>query len=101
MTTTVRATLDRIVDGEHAVLLVEGEQGVDDEIVLDVDDLPENGQTEGGIFELEFEGETLQEMTYLPEETDERREQAQDRLDRLSSRFSNGTNSDNAPSEHE
>lgn len=80
-----RATLDRIVDDEHAVLLVEDDAGdVVDERVVDADDLPADGRHEGAVFDLTIVGGDLRAATYRPDETEARRAAAQDRLDRLS-----------------
>jgi hypothetical protein len=85
MPTTARATLDRILDGEHAVLLVEDEDGVADEIVLDVDQVPEAGRFDGAVFAVTITDAELTDLEYLDGETEQRRDEAQDRLDRLSS----------------
>ena len=85
MTTTARATLDRILDGEHAVLLVEDEDGVADEIVLDVAQVPEGGRFEGAVFAVTITDAELTDLEYRPAATEERRGEAQDRLNRLSS----------------
>jgi hypothetical protein len=94
MPTTARATLDRILDDEHAVLLVEDEDGVADEIVLDVAQVPEAGRVEGAVFAVTVTDAELTDLEYLDGETEERRGEAQDRLDRLSSPLGEGTNGD-------
>ncbi|ELY96567.1 hypothetical protein C482_15613 [Natrialba chahannaoensis JCM 10990] len=115
--TTVTAVLDRIVDGETAVLLLEGdgETGGDngeaddeaptrsgagshgessDEIQLDAERVPADGRHEGAVFEATVERDddggavALQALAYRPDETEARREQAQDRFDQLSERLS-------------
>ncbi|QSW99727.1 DUF3006 family protein [Haloterrigena alkaliphila] len=101
MTETYTAVLDRIVDGETAVLLLEVDGAVVDERVLDVDRLPEDGRHEGAVFDLELEDEgedgdeegdakesdPIRELTYRPSAERERRDDAQDRFDRLSERL--------------
>jgi hypothetical protein len=84
MTTTVKAVLDRIVDGQDAVLLVESEGGVTDEIVVEVDELEAGGRAEGSIHEIRIDETTIEEIAFLQEETEHRRENAQERLDGLS-----------------
>ena len=82
------AVLDRIVDGETAVLLLEAEGTVVDEHTLEVDRLPEDGRHEGAVFAVERRDETLVGITYRPSTERDRRERAQDRFDRLSERLS-------------
>lgn len=88
-TDTVTAVLDRIVDGEHAVLLVEGEDrdGVVDELTVDVERLPADGRHEGAVFDVALEDGEFSDAEYRPERTRRRRESAQDRFDRLSERL--------------
>ncbi|WP_254767496.1 DUF3006 family protein [Salinilacihabitans rarus] len=83
----VTAVLDRIVDGETAVLLLEAEGRVVDERTLPAADLPADGRREGAVFEVVVEDGEVVEATYLPETTRERRESARDRFDRLSERL--------------
>ena len=113
MTETYTAVLDRIVDGETAVLLLEADDAVVDERVLDVDRLPEDSRHEGAVFDLELEDEgedgdeerdvdqeevrdeeevgdeddPFRELTYRPSAERERRNDTQDRFDRLSERL--------------
>ncbi|MXV62126.1 DUF3006 family protein [Natronorubrum sp. JWXQ-INN-674] len=88
MTETYTAVLDRIVDGETAVLLLEADETVVDERILEVERLPEDGQHEGAVFDAELEADTVRELTYRPSVEQERRETAQERFDRLSERLS-------------
>ncbi|WP_126661691.1 DUF3006 family protein [Haloterrigena salifodinae] len=103
MTERYTAVLDRIVDGETAVLLLEDDGTVVDERVLDVDRLPENGRHEGAVFDVELadddsleadddgpetNDDDLETMSYRPSLERDRREEAQDRFDRLSERLS-------------
>ncbi|ELZ18464.1 hypothetical protein C477_10363 [Haloterrigena salina JCM 13891] len=102
MTERYTAVLDRIVDGETAVLLLEDDGTVVDERVLDVDRLPEDGRHEGAVFDVELAdddsleadddgpeaNDDLETMSYRPSLERDRREEAQDRFDRLSERLS-------------
>jgi len=84
MTETYIATLDRIVDGQIAVLLLEDDDETVDQLDVDVTVLPEAGQHEGAVLEVTVENDGLAEAEYLPDVTDSRGEAAQERLDRLS-----------------
>ena len=92
MSETYDAVLDRIVDGKHATLLLEADGSVVDEYVLDVTALPEAGRHEGAVFHAVVSDETIAELTYRPDETTNRTESAQDRLDRLSRPLSDEEN---------
>ncbi|ELY40324.1 DUF3006 family protein [Natronorubrum tibetense] len=87
MTETDTAVVDRIVDGKTAVLLLETDDTVVDERTMAVESLPEDGQHEGAVFDVEFEDDELRELTYRPSVERERRESAQERFDRLSERL--------------
>ncbi|ADB61601.1 hypothetical protein Htur_2728 [Haloterrigena turkmenica DSM 5511] len=105
MTEHYTAVLDRIVDGETAVLLLEDDGTVVDERVLDVERLPEDGRHEGALFDVELADDSLEadndletgdgledddftSVDYRPSLERDRREEAQDRFDRLSERLS-------------
>lgn len=94
MTETYTAVVDRIVDGETAVLLLEGDDGVGDERTLGVESLPEEGRHEGAVFDVELEADELRGMTYRPSEERERRRDARERFDRLSERLSDSDRSE-------
>ena len=83
MTETYTATLDRIVDGQTAALLVE-----EDDETVDVTTLLPAAQHEGAVLEIAVEASERCEAEYLPEVTQSRKESAQARLDRLSKRLS-------------
>ncbi len=85
---TYIATLDRIVDGQTAVLLLEADGETVDQLDIDVTELPADGQHEGAVLELSIDDGHLDDADYLPETTAARTESAQDRLDRLSTRLS-------------
>ena len=87
MTDAYTAVLDRIVDGETAVFLLEAEGRVVDELTVDVDRVPEDGRHDGAVFDVVVADGKLLEASYRPEETDARREAAQERFDRLSRRL--------------
>jgi len=88
MTETYTATLDRIVDGETAVLLLEEADETVDQLDIDVTRLPAEAQHEGAVLEVSVDASELCEVEYLPELTQCRKETAQDRLDRLSTKLS-------------
>lgn len=88
MTETYTATLDRIVDGETGVLLLEADGETVDQRSIDVTHLPADGRHEGAVFAVTLEGDELESLEYRPEETESRRESLQERLGRLSSRLS-------------
>ncbi|ADD07624.1 DUF3006 family protein (plasmid) [Natrialba magadii ATCC 43099] len=84
MTETYTATLDRIVDEQTAVLLLEEDDETVDQLDVDVTTLPPEAQHEGAVLEIGVEASELCEVEYLPEDTHSRNESAQERLDRLS-----------------
>jgi len=92
MSETYDAVLDRIVDGEHATLLLEADDAVVDEYVIDVMEVPEDGRHEGAVFRVTIENATLTDLSYRPDETTDRKKSAQDRLDRLSRPLSDEEN---------
>ncbi len=111
MSETYTGVLDRIVDGEQAVLLLEDgrdddrttENGADeesgngagdgrptvvDELVVGVDALPSDGRHEGAVFEVRVDADgALLEASYRADEERARRESARERFDRLSERL--------------
>ncbi|WP_232702481.1 DUF3006 domain-containing protein [Halobacterium wangiae] len=90
MTDTYTAVLDRFEateDGEElAVLLVEAEGDVVDEVVVDRERLPAEGRHENAVFAVTVDDDELAEIVYRPDETEARTEAAQSRFDRLSRR---------------
>ena len=82
------AVVDRIVDGETAVLLLEDGDEVVEQRDVPIEKLPDPARTDGGMLRVTVEEETITEYEYLPDETDERRDRAQERFDRLSKRLS-------------
>ncbi|WP_247729165.1 DUF3006 domain-containing protein [Halovivax limisalsi] len=87
MTDERTAVVDRIVDGETAVLLLEADNEVVDEITLPVDRLPEAGRHDGAVYGVEENDGERRTLSYRPEESRDRRERAQDRFDQLSDRL--------------
>ena len=88
MSETYTATVDRIVDGQTAVLLLEDDGETVDQIDLDVSKLPSAGRHEGAVLAVELVGGEFDGAEYLPDVTRTRTESAQERLDRLSTRAS-------------
>lgn len=79
------AVVDRIEDGLATILLEEG--GTDAyELVVDPEELPEGARHGDAVLTVDVEDEDLVDVTYDLEETEERREAAQSRFDRLSKR---------------
>jgi hypothetical protein len=76
------AVLDRF-EGETAVLLVEADGEVVDELLVDRRELPTPGREQGAVFELRVCGSSLRAFSYLPDETAARADAAQSRFDRL------------------
>lgn len=88
MTEIYTASLDRIVDEQTAVLLLEDDGKIVDQLDIDVTQLPAECQHEGAILEVTVKEGELHEVEYLPDVTQSRTESAQERLDRLSTRLS-------------
>ncbi len=82
------AVLDRIVDGETAVLLLEEDGSVTAERTVPLEELPADGRHEGAVFEVRADEDSILDTTYQAEDERERREQAQNRFDDLSERLS-------------
>ena len=91
MTETYTATVDRIVDGETAVLLLEEDGDVVDQLEVDATALPQPAREDGGVLRLTLEDGTVLDATYLTEETNRRRQSAQEQFDRLSERLSDSS----------
>ncbi|WP_226042213.1 DUF3006 family protein [Natrinema sp. DC36] len=90
MRETHTAVLDRIVDGTTAVLLLEEDGTVVDELALAVEELPADGRHEGAVFDaiVDRDAGELLEATYREEVERDRRESTRERFDRLSERLS-------------
>ncbi|MFB1062359.1 DUF3006 family protein [Natrinema sp. H-ect4] len=90
MRETHTAVLDRIVDGTTAVLLLEDDEIVVDELAIAVEELPDDGRHEGAVFDATVDrdaGELL-EATYREGVERDRQESTRERFDRLSERLS-------------
>ncbi len=82
------AVVDRIEDG-LATLELDGDEGRY-ELVIGEASLPADGRHEGAVYEIAVEDDRLVDAWYDEDATDERREAAQDRFDRLSERPPSG-----------
>lgn len=80
------ATVDRIEDGEIAVLLVEANSEVVAQADVPVERLPEGARTGGAVLDVEIEDDELRDVTYDPEATGARRRRLRERFDRLAER---------------
>ena len=87
MNGTFTATIDRIVDQRTAVILIEDDGDVVEQLDVPVERLPESAQKEGGVVTIELTDGEIDAIRYEPEQTRRRREAAQNRLDRLSNRL--------------
>ncbi|MFD1644061.1 DUF3006 domain-containing protein [Haloarchaeobius litoreus] len=76
------AVLDRFEE-DTAVLLVEADGEVVDELLVDRWELPKPGREQGAIFDLRVFGDSLRVLSYRPAETEARSDAAQSRFDRL------------------
>ena len=83
---TYTAVVDRIVDGKTAVLLIEDGDEVIDQFDINTEELPEK-VGEGGVLTVEVDNNEITSVEYLEDETNSRRQAAQERLDRLSERL--------------
>lgn len=88
MSETYVAVLDRIVDDGTAVLLLESDGAVVDELAVDVATLPPAGRHEGAVLEVTVADGAVLEAVPRTDAERERRESAQERFDRLSERLS-------------
>lgn len=84
MSQTYIGVIDRIVDDQTAAILLEEDDDVVDQLDVPVGELPEDSQEEGSVLEITVEDGDYVAGEYLAEETEKRKEVAQDRLDRLS-----------------
>jgi hypothetical protein len=76
------AVLDRF-EAETAVLLVEADGEVVDELLVERRELPPSGREQGAVFDLRVCGDSLRVLSYRPTETEERATASQSRFDRL------------------
>jgi hypothetical protein len=80
-------TVDRIVDDSTAVLLLERDDDVVDQLDIDAEALPADGRHEGASFDVDVSDGSVVALEYRPDRERERRERLQDRFDRLSERL--------------
>jgi hypothetical protein len=85
---TFTGVVDRIVDGETAVILLEDDDDVIEQIDLPVEQLPAQAQEDGGLLRITLRDGEPVSLEYAAEETHNRRESTQEKLDRLSRRLS-------------
>jgi len=83
---TYTAVVDRIVDGKTAILLIEDGDKVIDQFDINIEELPQEVD-EGSVLTVEVGDNEITAMEYLEDETDSRRQTAQERFDRLSERL--------------
>ncbi len=84
---TYTAVVDRIVE-ETAVLLVEDDGEVIEQVEIPVTELPEPAQENGGVLTVTIADEEVVELIYKSEETKNRQDSISEKLDRLSTRLS-------------
>ena len=77
-------TVDRIVDGETAVILLEEDGEVIEQVDVPVERLPDPAREDGGVLSVTMADGEFVEASYLEAETTERRESIREKLDRLS-----------------
>ena len=85
MSETCTAVLDRFED-DQAVLLLEGDDELVDELVVEVTDLPEEAQHQNAVLTVTRDDTEGIEFTYEPGETESRIERAKRRFDHLARR---------------
>lgn len=85
---TYTGAVDRIVDGETAVILLEEDGDVVEEVTVPAAELPEQAQDDGGVLSVTIEDDEVVSIEYRAEETQKRRNRTADKLDRLSERLS-------------
>ncbi|MDG5787144.1 DUF3006 domain-containing protein [Evansella sp. AB-P1] len=78
----IKAVIDRIVDGEHAVLLV-GE--MEEELLLPVTQLPENAN-EGTWVKIDLDGDVIHSIQVDQDDTITREERIKSKMERLRQR---------------
>ena len=84
------AVVDRIEEDadrrELAVLILEAGEESLEQVVVPLDELPEDGQTADSVLEVVVEDRDIVEMTVRPKEAETRAEEAQSRFDQLARR---------------
>ena len=82
---TLTGVVDRF-EGDQAVVLLESEGEVVDELVVDREDLPEDGRHDDAVLQLSLDEGEIVGIEYNQLETEDRREGAQNRFENLSKR---------------
>ena len=82
------AVVDRIVDGETAVLLVEDDGAVVDQLDVAVDRLPDQARADGAVLHVELDEGAMVECEYQADETTTRQQSIKDRYESLSRKLS-------------
>jgi hypothetical protein len=85
MNGTYTGVVDRF-EGDDAVLLLEREGDVVGQAILSRGSLPEAADHVDAVLEVTVRDDKVERLEYDPEATENRRESAQDRFDRLSER---------------
>ncbi|MFP8958081.1 DUF3006 domain-containing protein [Natrialbaceae archaeon A-CW3] len=88
---TFTGVVDRIEDGETAVILLEdgeNDHEVVDQLDLPLEQVPESARADGSVVAVELEDSEVVSVTYNDAETQAREESVRERLDRLSERLS-------------
>jgi hypothetical protein len=84
---TYTGVVDRIVDGATAVLLLEEDGEVVEQVNVDAETLPADARHEGALLECRLSEGTLAELEHRPSRERNRRERLQEKFDRLSKRL--------------
>ena len=79
------AVVDSIEDGLATIFFERDGEEVDDAII-NARRLPDDGRHADAVFTVDVAGAEIVQMDYIPEEAETRKQDAQDRFDRLSSR---------------
>ena len=82
MNGTYTGIIDRIVDGKHVVLEVSKDEEWVGEINTSVEEIPEEYQYEGALFEVEIQNDELVGICHQPGKERERRERVKRKMER-------------------
>lgn len=88
MNGTFTGVVDRVVDGETAVILLEDDGEVIEQYDVPVEELPRAARDDGGILSVTVRDGEIVGMEYEARETRSRRESIREKLSRLSRRLS-------------
>lgn len=87
MTDKHTAVIDRIVDDRTAVLLIEGDESVDTQFDIPIEDIPRAGRYEGAVFTAAVEDDQIQLIELREGEAEDRKTELKRRFDQLSERI--------------